>query len=132
MANKNIKEVWAGPGTLSMGRRKITVGDPIPKELADEARKSLRAKGKIVDEVVADVVDLSALAKDAVIAADMAQAESEEAMNRLGDLSAKANADKAKASDKEAFKVAEKEASALAETAARLRMEADQAIEAAK
>ena len=68
MANKKTREVWAGPGVLSMGRRTIVVGKPIPKELESKARESLRKKGMIVDEVIKTEKETSDL-KDAADAA---------------------------------------------------------------
>ena len=89
MSTKETREVWAGPGVLSMGRRKIAVGDPIPKELESKARKSLREKGKIIDQVIKDEdkpVDLKAAVKAAMKAAEDAQERSDEAMTTLGAL----------------------------------------------
>lgn len=169
MANKNTQEVWVGPGVLSLGRRtKIMPGDPVPAELGKEARESLRAKGKITDEVVDEVavVDVEAL----IAKADAARAESEEAMTALGELSnavkdagkavataktTNTKAEKAAAADgatdavkasavkaSEALAAAEtdhtvakdmktaasEDAAKLAETAARLRVDADVAV----
>ena len=87
MSNKKTQEVWAGPGVLSLGRRKIAVGDPIPEELNSTARKSLRGSGKIIDQVIKDEdkpVDLKAIAKAAEEAASKAQELSDEAMTKLG------------------------------------------------
>jgi len=89
MANKETREVWAGPGVLSLGRRKIAVGKPIPKELESKARTSLRKKGMIVDEVVKpedEPVDLDAAALDASDAADEAEELAREAATDSADL----------------------------------------------
>lgn len=91
MATKKIREVWAGPGVLSMGRRKIAIGKEIPKELESKARKSLRAKGMIVDEVVKpedETVDLEAAAFDAIEAAEEAEDALKDAKAEAGDLAA--------------------------------------------
>ena len=87
MANKKTREVWAGPGVLSMGRRKIAIGDPIPKELESKARKSLRAKGMIVDEVVEpedEPVNLVSAALNASDAADDAEKLAKDAKAKAG------------------------------------------------
>ena len=89
MANKKTREVWAGPGVLSMGRRKIAVGDPIPKELESKARTSLCASGKIVDEVVKpedEPVDLAQAAINASEAADEAEKLAENARAKAGEM----------------------------------------------
>ena len=89
MTDKKTQEVWAGPGVLWVGRRKIAVGDPIPKELESKARESLCKSHKIIDQIIEDKdkpVDLKAVAKAAAKAADEAQKMSEEAMTKLGGL----------------------------------------------
>ena len=89
MTAKKTREVWAGPGVLSMGRRKIAVGDPIPEELESKARKSLRASGKIVDEVVKpedEPVDLVVVALAASDAADAAEELAKDAVYGTGEL----------------------------------------------
>lgn len=50
-------EVLAGKGVLWHGRKKIRAGEKIPADLNADARKSLRAKGRIVDEVVTTDTD---------------------------------------------------------------------------
>jgi len=89
MANKKTREVWAGPGVLSMGRRKIAIGKEIPKELESKARKSLCDKGMIVDEVVKpedEPVDLAQAALDANAAADEAEKLAEDAKAKAGEM----------------------------------------------
>ena len=162
MANKKTREVWAGPGVLSMGRRKIAIGDPIPKELESKARKSLRAKGMIVDEVVEpedEPVNLVSVALDASYAADDAEKLAKdvkgatEAISTAKGLNIKAQkaAKAGGATDKvkqdavdtaktledaqanlESLKADPVDVDALAENAVRLRMEADKAAAAAE
>lgn len=127
MANKETVEVWAGPGVLYLGRRKIKIGDEIPKELEDSARESLRDKGMIVDDVVKDKPDLKAIADNAVAEADKAEAAAEAAMDESVALTEKAEGSNKKA-DKEAAKAADDKAMELAEEATRLRLVADKAV----
>lgn len=114
MANKQTREVWAGPGVLSMGRRKIAVGEEIPKELDSKARKSLCAKGMIVDEVIKpedEPVDLDMAALDASDAADDAEKLAEDAKAKANDLAADiAEAKKAMSTAKGLNTKAQKEA----------------------
>ena len=92
MANKKTREVWAGPGVLSLGRRKIAEGETIPKDLDVKANKSLRAKGMIVDKIIEpedEPVDLDMAALDASDEADEAEKLAENAVADSSELTGK-------------------------------------------
>lgn len=142
-------EVLTGKGVLWHGRKKIKAGDPIPADLSEEVHKSLKANGRIQEVVASRTTASAQLVTFKTANADAEKAEAAvkvlniEALTKavqtakgLRTKAAKAaNADKdntelaVKADEAVAAIVAAEteltDAGTLAETAVRLRLEAD-------